>query len=127
VERGSKPETSPDMMAVFTTPISNDPDAVAIQYHPMSAGRYYYSHWYSNPRVTYLVEQARSTTDWDARAKMYDEIQRIVLYDAPEVFGMLYNRRWAFRDYVQGFQFCPVRMTSEIDMYTLYIDKSKLP
>ena len=127
VERGSKPETSPDMMAVFTTPISNDPDAVAIQYHPMSAGRYYYSHWYSNPRVTYLVEQARSTTDWNARAKMYDEIQRIVLYDAPEVFGMLYNRRWAFRDYVQGFQFCPVRMTSEIDMYTLYIDKSKLP
>ena len=127
VERGSKPETSPDMMAVFTTPISNDPDAVAIQYHPMSAGRYYYSHWYSNPRVTYLVEQARSISDWDARAKIYDEIQRIVLYDAPEVFGMLYNRRWALRDYVQGFRFCPVRMTSEIDMYTLYIDKSKLP
>jgi len=127
VERGSKPETSPDMMAVFTTPISNDPDAVAIQYHPMSAGRYYYSHWYSNPRVTYLVEQARSISDWDARAKMYDEIQRIVLYDAPEVFGMLYNRRWALRDYVQGFRFCPVRMTSEIDMYTLYIDKAKLP
>lgn len=127
VARGSKPETSPDMMAVFTTPIMSDPDAVAIQYHPMSAGSYYYSHFYENPRVTHLVEQARATADWEARAKMYDEIQRIIAYDAPEVFGMLYNRRWALRDYVQGFRFCPLRMTSEIDMYYLYIDKAKLP
>jgi peptide/nickel transport system substrate-binding protein len=127
VELASKPETSPDMMAVFTTPVTNDPDAIAIQYHPMSAGRYYYAHWYENPRVTQLVEQARATVDWDARAKMYEEIQRIILDDAPEIFGMLYNRRWAFREYVQGFRFCPLRMTSEIDMYYLYIDRAKLP
>ena len=127
VQLASKAETSPDMMAVFTTPIMSDPDAIAIQYHPMSAGSYYYSHWYENPRVTYLVEKARTTVDWEARAKMYDEIQRIVLYDAPEIFGMLYNRRWALRDYVQGFRYCPLRMTSEIDMYYLYIDKAKLP
>jgi len=127
VARGSKPETSPDFMAVFTTPVMNDADAIAIQYHPMSAGSYYYSHFYENPRVTYLVEQARAITDAEVRAKMYDEIQRIILADATEIFGMLYNRRWALKDYVQGFHFCPMRMTSEIDMYYLYIDKDKLP
>jgi peptide/nickel transport system substrate-binding protein len=73
------------------------------------------------------VERARATAVWEARAKIYDEIQRIIAYEAPEVFGMLYNRRWALRDYVQGFRFCPLRMTSEIDMYYLYIDKAKLP
>ncbi len=127
VERGSKPETSPDFMAVFTTPVSNDPDAIAIQYHPSSAGSYYYSHFYENPRVTYLVERARATFDWETREKMYDEIQRIVLDGATEIFGMLYNRRWAFRDFIQGYRFCPLRMTSEIDVYNLYIDKDRLP
>lgn len=127
VARGAKAETTPDMVAVFTTPVMDDPDAVAIQYHPMSEGAYYYMHHYENPRVTALVEKARTIVDWEERARMYDEIQRIILYGAPEVFGMLYNRRWALRDYVQGFKFCPMRMTSEIDMYYLYIDKSKLP
>ena len=31
VARGSKVETSPQMMAIFATPVSTDPDAVAIQ------------------------------------------------------------------------------------------------
>ena len=36
VARGSKAETSPDITAIFVTPVSTDPDAVAIQYHPSS-------------------------------------------------------------------------------------------
>ena len=127
VSLASKAETSPDFMAVYTTPVMDDPDAIAVQYTPMSAGSYFYADWYENPRVTFLMKQARAMTDEKSRAKMYDKIQRIILYDAPEIFGMLYNRRWALRDYVQGFTFCPMRMTSEIDMYPLYIDKSKLP
>jgi len=42
--------------------------------------------------------------------------------DAPEIFGMLYNRQWAFRKNVKGFVFSPVRLTSEIDIYPLYIE-----
>jgi peptide/nickel transport system substrate-binding protein len=55
--------------------------------------------------------------------KYYEQIQNMILEDAPEIFGMQYNRRWAFRDYVKGFVFCPVRFTSEIDMYPIYIEK----
>ena len=122
VERGSKVETSPDMMAVFTTPLTLDPDAVAFQYHPDSWGKYYGTEYYDNPRTAKLIKEARVTADWEDRAKLYDEIQRLIYFDAPEIFGMIYNKRWAFRDWVKGFVYSPVRMTNEIDMYTFYIE-----
>src|SRR3989442_9762323 len=48
VGRGAKVETSPDLMAVFATPVSTDPDAVAYQYHKGSWGKYYGSAFYTN-------------------------------------------------------------------------------
>jgi peptide/nickel transport system substrate-binding protein len=120
---GSTPETSPDMMAVYVTPIINDPDVVASQYHPMSYGAYYATHFYYDRKVIELVDEARAISDWKEREKLYEQIQRMVLEDATEIFGMLYSRTWAFRDHVKGFQFSPVRFTGEIDMYWLYIEE----
>ena len=37
---------------------------------------------------------------------------------------MLEDRKWAMRNYVKGFQFCPVRLTGEADLYTLYAAKT---
>ena len=96
VARGSKVETSPEMLAVFTTPVSTDPDAVAYQYHKGSWGKYYGSHFYENKDVWGLVERARSIAKWEERAPIYAEIQKRVTADAPEIFGMLANRRWGF-------------------------------
>lgn len=121
--RGSKKETSPDLMAIFATPVSTDPDAVAIQYHPSSWGKYYGSHFYDNPAVAKLIENARFTTKWEDRAKIYADIQKMIVADQPEIFGMMRERRVAFRDYVKGFNYSPVRMTTEIDYYPLYIGK----
>jgi peptide/nickel transport system substrate-binding protein len=121
VARGSKVETSPDMLAVFTTPVSTDPDAVAYQYHKSSWGKYYGSHFYQNADVWGLIERARTTAKWEERAPLYAEIQRKIAADVPEVFGMLANRRWGMRDYVKGFQFSPVRFTGEVDLYPLAI------
>ena len=42
----------------------------------------------------------------------------------PAIFGMLEDRRWAMRTYVKGFPFCPVRLTGEADLYTLYATKT---
>jgi peptide/nickel transport system substrate-binding protein len=121
VGRGSKVETSPDMMAVFTTPVSTDPDAVAYQYHRNSWGKYYGSHFYQNEEVAKLIERARTLARWEERAPLYAEIQRRVAADAPELFGMLANRRWGMRDHVKGFVFSPVRFTGEVDLYPLRI------
>ncbi len=123
VARGSKADTSPDFFAAYVTPIFNDPDAVAYQYHKGSWGKYYGTSHYNNEKVWESIEKARSILDWDERQKLYTEIQKAIIDDAPEIFGMQYNRRWAIRDWVKGFIFCPVRFTGEIDMYTLYIEE----
>ena len=118
---GSDVETSPDLMAIFATPVSTDPDAVAYFYHKNSWGQYYGTSYYNNEEVHKLVEQARTIADWERRREIYEEVQRKIVEDQPEIFGMLANRRWAMRDYVKGFRFCPVRFTGEVDLYPLYI------
>lgn len=123
VARGSKPETSPHLMAIFATPVSTDPDAVAIQYHPQSHGKYYGTHFYDNPEVTKLIEDARNESDWAKREPLYAEIQTKLVADQPEIFGMMRERRIAYRDWVQNWQYSPVRMTSEIDFYPLFIGR----
>ncbi len=119
--RGSMVESSPNMLAIFTTPVATDPDAVAFQYHKDSWGKYYGSHFYSNEEVWRLIEKGRRSSSWDERASIYAEIQKKITDDQPEIFGMLANRRWAMRDYVKGFKFSPVRFTGEVDLYPLEI------
>jgi peptide/nickel transport system substrate-binding protein len=120
--RGESVETAPDLLAIFATPVSTDPDAVAYQYHKNSWGRYYGTAHYDNPEVWALIEKGRGLTDWDERAPIYAEIQQKIAADQPEIFGMLQNRRWGMRDYVKGFQFSPVRFTGEVDLYPLSIE-----
>jgi len=96
---------------------------VAYQYHKGSWSKYYGSAYYNNPEVWDLTDKARTIADFDERMKYYEKIQNMILDDAPEIFGMQYNRRWAFRDHVKGFVFCPMRFTGEVDMYPLYIEK----
>jgi peptide/nickel transport system substrate-binding protein len=121
VARAAKVETSPDLMAVFATPVSTDPDAVAYQYHKNSWGKYYGSSFYQNEEVWGLIEKARALVRWEERAPVYAEIQKKITADAPEIFGMLANRRWGLRDHVKGFVFSPVRFTGEVDLYPLSI------
>jgi len=121
VARGAKVESSPDLMAVFATPVSTDPDAVAYQYHKNSWGKYYGSSFYQNADVWGLIERARTASKWEERAPLYADIQRRIAADQPEIFGMLANRRWGMRDWVKGFSFSPVRFTGEVDLYPLAI------
>ena len=121
--RGAKVESSPALMAIFATPKFNDPDAVAYQYHKESWGRYYGTSFYNNPEVWKLIDQARSISDWDKRAPIYEKIQHMIMEDAPEVFCLQQDRQFALRTWVKGFTFCPLRFTGEVDIYPLYIEK----
>jgi peptide/nickel transport system substrate-binding protein len=121
VARAAKVESSPDLLAVFATPVSSDPDAVAYWYHKNSWGKYYGSSFYTNADVWGLIERARTLGKWEERAPLYADIQKRIVADMPEVFGMLANRRWGLRDHVKGFVFSPVRLTGEVDLYPLAI------
>jgi peptide/nickel transport system substrate-binding protein len=121
VARGSKPETAPSMMAVYVTPVSTDPDVVASQYAASAAGSYWGMHHLNDPALNDLVAKARLDTDQKQRLALYAQIQKRILADQPAIFGMMEDRRWAMRDYVKGFVFCPVRLTGEVDFYPMSI------
>jgi len=121
VARAADAEKSPDLMAIFSTPVSTDPDAVAIQYHPASHGKYYGSHFLDDAELNALIEKARALSDWDERAPIYAEIQQRIADLQPEIFGMMRQRMFAYRTYVHGYEDSPIRMTGEVDLYPLYI------
>ncbi len=122
VSRGSRPDTAPNMTSVYVTPVGTDPDTVAFQYHRDSWGLFYGMSHYENPEVWRMIEQARAEGDQARRMALYAEIQRRIVDDQPEIFGMLANRLWAMRDYVKGFSFSPVRLSGEVDLYPMWID-----
>ncbi len=118
----SKPDTSPDMLAIFATPVSTDPDAIAIQYHPSSAGKYYGSHFLNDTELNQMIEAARAETAWEKREPIYAEIQQKIVDLQPEIFGMMRNRGIAYRSWVKGYEDSPIRMGGEIDFYSVYLD-----
>ncbi len=122
VSRGAKADTTSDLCAVYVTPVSTDPDVIAMQYHPSTEGQFWGMHHYKNPEVAKLIESARVEPDEAKRRAVYGEIQQRIMADQPEIFGVMPNRRWAMRDYVKGFVYSPVRLTGEVDLYPMWID-----
>jgi ABC-type transport system substrate-binding protein len=66
-----------------------DPDSMTyIYFNSKSPGNYY---GYNSPAVDRLLDQGRSIVDQDARKKVYSQLQRKLLDDAPNVW-MYYNK-----------------------------------
>ena len=65
--------------------------------------------------------KTRGELDAQRRLAIYADIQRRVVDLQPEIWGMLANRRWAMRDYVRGFVYCPVRLNGELDLHAMWI------
>jgi peptide/nickel transport system substrate-binding protein len=62
---------------------------------------------WSNPRVTKLVLQAESVMSPSARAKLYNEIQKIYVSQGPLVYLYTPDNLWATRSNVHGFSEFP--------------------
>lgn len=124
VARGSKVETSPDVFAAFTSILSADPDSAAYMYHKNSWGQYYATHFLDDPALNDMIDKARGLAKWEDRAPVYAEIQKRIVADQPEIFGMVRDRNnIAYREWVKGFFDSPIRMTSEFDLYPMYIGR----
>lgn len=123
VARGSKVETSPDVFAAFTSILSADPDSAAYMYHKASWGQYYGTHFLDDPELFDMIDRARALPKWEERAPLYAEIQKRIVADQPEIFGMVRDRTSAYREWVKGFFDSPIRMTSEFDLYPMFIGR----
>ena len=122
--RGAKAETASDMVAVYVTPVSPDPDVLAAQYASSAEGQFWGMHHLRDAPLDDMIKAARMATDQAKRATMYAAIQQRIVDLCPAIFGMLEDRKWARRDYVKGFVYCPVRLTGEIDLYAVYCGKA---
>ncbi len=124
VGRGAKPETASDMVAVYVTPVSPDADVLAAQYASTAAGQFWGMHHLRDTKLDEMVLNARLETDVAKRLADYAAIQQRIVDLQPAIFGVMEDRKWAKRDYVKGFDYCPVRLTGEVDLYALYIAKT---
>ena len=62
---------------------------------------------YSNPEVDELIDQGIATTDQEERARIYQEIQALLLEDLPWINLFVANQYEAMKDYVQGYVHIP--------------------
>ena len=102
------PQTFPDFFPVYQTANYGDPDNIAFAaYHSSRKGNWQNA-VYKNPEVDALIERGRTETDEAKRVAIYKDMQRKVVADAPDIFGVLEKRKLAMRDSVKGFRFVPV-------------------
>ena len=62
---------------------------------------------YCNPRFDELVKQADQETDQDARMRLYDEAQRLLIADAPIAIGFKDTNALIVKPYVTGYTVTP--------------------
>ena len=90
--------------------MTNDPDtlpflALRTESWPDQGG--FNSGYYSNPKVDELLNAARSSTDQNERARLYQEMQTIVQDDAPWVFVANWKQNAVTNSSVKNFSLQP--------------------
>ena len=92
------PETFPDLFPVYQTANYGDPDNIAFAAYHSSRNGNWQNAVYNNPKVDALIEKGRSEQDEAKRKAIYKEFQEAVVADAPDIFGVLEQRKLAMRD-----------------------------
>ncbi len=102
------PKTTPDFFPVYQTANYADPDNIAYAAYHGSQNGNWSNPTYNNPKTNELIEKGRTTLAEAERVKIYGEFQRQVVEDAPDIFGVLENRKLAMRDSVLNWKFVPI-------------------
>jgi peptide/nickel transport system substrate-binding protein len=103
------PETSPGLFPIYSGTDYPDPDNFLYQtYHSSSAGTWMGADQYSNPDVDALLDEARSTVEEAARIELYQQVQRIVIDEAVEMFVYTGLAGIPHLATIQGYTVCPV-------------------
>lgn len=119
VARAAKPDTSPSLFPVYLTANFADPDNfLSSSYSSAQAGTWSNPGFYKSAKLDELIEKGKTTVDKDQRAKIYQQAQELIVEDAPELFGVLENRKLALSDNVEGYKFTPLASNS-IDFFPL--------
>jgi len=118
VAAARSPETCPDFYPVYQTANYGDPDNIAFAAYHSSRNGGWQNPVYANPKVDELIMQARAETDQEKRKALYGEFQKAVVADAPDIFGVLEERKLALRTDVKNFVFTPVA-SNAVELFPL--------
>ena len=85
-----------------------DPDSIMMEdYHSIHGVDGFLWYGYHNERVNELIDKGRVTMDTEERKGIYDEVQKLVLEDAPIVYLNYYVNIDAVDSSVHGYQMHP--------------------
>ncbi|MFV0383299.1 ABC transporter substrate-binding protein [Paracoccus sp. (in: a-proteobacteria)] len=112
------PETFPDFFPVYQTANYGDPDNIAFAAYHSSRNGGWQNAVYNNPEIDALIEAGRAEVDPAKRVEIYKTFQKLLVDDAPDIFGVLEKRRLGLRDQVKDFHFTPVA-SNAIDAWPL--------
>ena len=118
-ELASAVETTPAMSQVFYGPTYPSPDSFFYpQYHSAASGTWSSMDWVMDDDVDAMIEEARGTTDAEARDAVYKDLQRRLAEDQVAVFVLTQTSQQAFHDCLQGFEWVPMQ-SFEFDFHTM--------
>jgi ABC-type transport system substrate-binding protein len=121
IEKAKDPNTTPDIVCYWISTYYADPhNWVGEMFSSTTAGTFKNAAHYKNPKVDALLEEALRATDQAKRAKLYEEVTRIVVEDAPGLW--IYNTKWygPYSNTLKGIVFCPIGSAQE--MRTAYYE-----
>jgi peptide/nickel transport system substrate-binding protein len=90
--------------------LSGDPDYF-LSSHFESTGNEAGLTGYSNPEVDQLIEEGRTTFDYDTRWDIYKQVQEQILEDSPEIFVFYLNELVGLNTGVKGYEIYPNEIT----------------
>jgi peptide/nickel transport system substrate-binding protein len=81
-----------------------DPDNISTVFHSSQIRPLIFTNFmgYSNPEVDALFDQAKTETNIEVRTDLYQEIQRMIIEDAPAVFVIGPHRNSSYREGIHG-------------------------
>jgi len=115
VDKVKTVDTTPDIMIYWISTYYSDPhNWIGEMFHSNQAGTFKNAHHYKNPKVDELLDKAIASTDQAERAKLYEEVTRIIVSDAPGAW--IYNTKWfgPYSKNLEGIVFCPIGNAQEM-------------
>jgi ABC-type transport system substrate-binding protein len=83
------PKKSPNLFPLYSSSAYPDPNNYLWSaYHSSTAGEWTNPGHYKNNEVDKILEEALGTLDEEKRKELYAQAQRIIVEDAPNIFGV---------------------------------------
>jgi peptide/nickel transport system substrate-binding protein len=119
VDKFKDPNTTPDVSIYWISTYYADPhNWVGEMYSSATAGTFKNAAHYKNPKVDALLDKALALNDQAERAKLYEEVTRIVVDEAAGLW--IYNTKWygPYSNKLKGIVFCPIGSAQECTAIT---------